>query len=212
MNNIKEEIKNGFDALAGGVHDAGKRRVDELVKKQGYVAYKNKNAADLFRKDLEYIDWKLEFVDGEYRFYPPIKEQKEEKIADKPVETNSIVETYKKAKKQYLNTRITIKMLKDNMCEYNLIAIDPRTGEKTVIDSGTYKFSGKFTQEVLPSLYYHLCDGLPVTDYVKDEIVNFVNIENDYMMFGGINKEQMELIYQMKDFVDERLLFNKPKR
>ena len=44
MSGIASEIKNGFDALAGGVHDAGKKRIEDLVKKQGYVGYRNKEA------------------------------------------------------------------------------------------------------------------------------------------------------------------------
>ena len=127
MSGIASEIKNGFDALAGGVHDAGKKRIEDLVKKQGYVGYRNKEAAKMFRKDLDYIDWEMREVDGEYRFYPPTldkEDKKEEK--QETVNVDGVVSKYKQAKQGYLNTRITVRMINDKICEYTLLAVNPK--------------------------------------------------------------------------------------
>ncbi len=211
MNDVAKEIQNGFNALAGGIHDAGKKRIKDLVAKQGYVAYKNYEAAQMFKKDLDYIDWIYKYEDGEYRFYPPTKdnENKEDFIE---IETNKVVEAYKKAKKDYLNTRIVINMVGDNICEYTLLSYDPRTLKEEVIQKEKFKFNGKFSHEILPSLYYHLCDGLPVIDNIKDSSITFISVENDYMMFGNIHEKELEVIYQMKEFVDERLHLNIKER
>lgn len=209
MADVANEIKNGFDALAGGVHEAGKRRIDELIKKQGYVAYKNKAAADMFRKDLDYIDYEMKEVDGEYRFYPPNKDKvKAPEKENEEVSTNLIVEKYKEAKKEYLNTRITIRMINDKICEYSLIAVNPRDGSTSTLQTAKFNFDGKFSKEILPSLYYHLSGGLPVVDYIKDNGLQFINIENDMIMFGGVNNHHLDTIYKMKDYVDEMLHLN----
>ena len=209
MSGIASEIKNGFDALAGGVHDAGKKRIEDLVKKQGYVGYRNKEAAKMFRKDLDYIDWEMREVDGEYRFYPPTldkEDKKEEK--QETVNVDGVVSKYKQAKQGYLNTRITIRMINDKICEYTLLAVNPKDGSTTTLEQSKFNFDGKFSREILPSLYYHLSGGLPVVDYVKDNGVQFINIENDMMLFGGLNQHHLDTIYKMKEYVDEMLHLN----
>lgn len=207
---VEEDIKKGFDALAGGVHAAGKRRIQELVQKQGYVAYKNKEAANMFRKDLDYIDWEMKEVDGEYRFYPPTPSKEDKKDEEKHEEVNvdDVVSRYKQAKQGYINTRISVRMINDKICEYTLLAVNPKDGTTTTLDQGKYNFDGKFSKEILPSLYYHLSGGLPVVDYVKDNGVQFINIENDMMLFGGLNQHHLDTIYKMKEYVDEMLNLN----
>ena len=63
------DVETAFRGLAGGVSEAGQARVNELVKKQGYIEYANKGAADLFRKQNP--DWTETIVDGKSRFSPP---------------------------------------------------------------------------------------------------------------------------------------------
>ena len=105
QNDTANDIKNGFDAMGNGVREAGRRRVMELVQKNGYVAYRNENAARLFEQNPEYKDWRHEVVDGEHRFYPPENNQNGEVIhaidegtirnTQTVLETNSEIEVIK---------------------------------------------------------------------------------------------------------------------
>lgn len=70
-----QDIANGMNALAGGVKEAGRKRNEELVAKQGYVAFRNPNAVAQFHADPFYANWNYTYVDGEYRFFPPQKKQ-----------------------------------------------------------------------------------------------------------------------------------------
>ena len=76
------QTQGAFDALGGGAKKAGKQRTIDQVAKQGYVAFKNPQAADIFRNDPDYIGWTEENVNGEYRFRPPT-----EPAEQKPQET-----------------------------------------------------------------------------------------------------------------------------
>ena len=77
----------------------------ELVQKNGYVAYRNEDAARLFEQNPEYKDWRHEVVDGEHRFYPPESNQNSEVIhtidegtirnTQTVLETNSEIEVIK---------------------------------------------------------------------------------------------------------------------
>ena len=105
QNDTANDIKNGFDAMGNGVREAGRRRVMELVQKNGYVAYRNEDAARLFEQNPEYKDWRHEVVDGEHRFYPPENNQNGEVIhaidegtirnTQTVLETNSEIEVIK---------------------------------------------------------------------------------------------------------------------
>ena len=91
--------------MGNGVREAGRRRVMELVQKNGYVAYRNEDAARLFEQNPEYKDWRHEVVDGEHRFYPPKNNQNGEVIhaidegtirnTQTVLETNSEIEVIK---------------------------------------------------------------------------------------------------------------------
>lgn len=153
-NNLGNEIKNGFNALAGGFKEAGRRRIMELISKQGYVAYRNLEAVNQFKADPMYKDWKCECIDGEYRFYPP-KEQKQENDNA----NLNIIDTYKQAINNYqITTAISIIFLEGDSkkCEYRLISTDKQTGKKWDIQKVIVPFDEKFSMEILPSLYYHL--------------------------------------------------------
>ncbi|ACV64417.1 hypothetical protein Dtox_3709 [Desulfofarcimen acetoxidans DSM 771] len=70
-NQTANDITNSFGELASGLQEAGYKRTMDLVAKQGYVGFKKKAAADLFRKNPKYAGWKEEQINGEYRFSPP---------------------------------------------------------------------------------------------------------------------------------------------
>ena len=194
LNKTADDIMKGFKALGGGVHEAGKRRVDELVAKQGYVGYRNEKAAELFKKEHE--NWSTEYIDGEYRFYPPKQELNNENI--------DYLNDYKNNKSNPMNsTSINIEFLNNQECKYSLIVIDRSTGERKVLDEKTVRLDNKFLYETLPSLYNQLCSGLPVIDYEKDTIINFTSVDGNHsMMFGNLNEENKEFIKNMKSFVD----------
>lgn len=197
-NNIGNEIKNGFNALGNAVHVAGKNRVNELVEKQGYVAYKNRNAAELFQNDKEYEDWICKYVDGEYRFYPPKKE-----------ETIDYINTFKSVKNENNLVCISMEMIENGECKYNLIVTDKRTGERKVIQNSVVKMDNKFLYETLPSLYYHLCNNLPVIDTEKEKMISFTTVDgNNSILFGGLSEEQKTFIYNMKEQVDKQMHIN----
>ena len=201
--NLGNEIRGGFNALGDAFKEAGKKRIAELVEKQGYVAYKNEEAVKAFKNNPEYKNWICDFIDGEYRFYPPKKE--ESKSID-------IISKYKEIKQDKTHaTCISIKMIDDKTdeCEYELIVVDKKTHEKKVIEKQRTHLYGEFGTKILPSLYYHLCNGLPVIDYEKERIINFTSVDgNDVIMIGNLNQQELEFIKNMKSFVDDQLHLN----
>ena len=73
-NNIESTSNEEFSE----VREVSKESVRETVERDGYIAYKDNEAAKLFEQNPEYKDWKHEVVDGEHRFYPPEKKQTSE--------------------------------------------------------------------------------------------------------------------------------------
>ncbi len=205
-NQTADDIMKGFKALGGGVHEAGKRRIEELIAKQGYVAYRNKDAAELFKNDKEHENWICEYTDGEYRFYPPKQELKEENKE----ENIDFLNDYKNMKSDSLNsTCINIEFLNNQECKYSLIVINRSSGERKVLDEKIVKLDNKFLYETLPSLYNQLCQGLPIIDYEKDRIINFTSVDGNHsMMFGNLTEENKEFIKNMKSFIDEKMGYN----
>lgn len=201
INNVGNEIQNGFNALANGVKIAGRNRVEELVAKQGYVAYRNLEAVKLFKNNPEYIDWECKVIDGEYRFYPPVKKELNNNI--------DFLNTYKTIKtNESVSTCISIKFLGDK-CEYKLMVTDKRTGQQHIIQNEIFDLESKFMMETLPSLYFQLCNGFPVIDSEKEKSINFVTVDGKHMiLIGNLNSEQFKLIKEMKAYVDEKLHFN----
>ncbi len=195
-NETAEDIKKGFKALGNGIKEAGERRVKELVEKQGYVGYRNKDAAELFKK--EHANWECKYIDGEYRYYPPIKN-----------ENIDFLKTYKEAKEKNASTCITIEFIDNVSVKYNLTVVDKHTGERKIIQSEKIKIDNKFLYETLPSLYNQLCSSMPVIDYEKDKGMNFTSVDgNNVIMIGGLTEENKEFIKNMKTFVDEKNGFN----
>ena len=199
-NNVGEEIRDGFNAMANGVKEAGRKRVNDLVVKQGYVAYRNEEAAKLFKNNPEYANWECKVIDGEYRFYPPVKKQNNIDFLNKYKELRS---------DETVSTCISIKMLDQNKCEYKLMIIDKRTGEQHIVQNEIVDLDDKFMMETIPSLYYQLCNGLPVVDSSKEKSINFVTVDGRHMiLIGNMNKAQFNLIRDMKNYVDQKFHFN----
>lgn len=199
-NNVGEEIRDGFNAMANGVKEAGRKRVNDLVVKQGYVAYRNEEAAKLFKNNPEYANWECKVIDGEYRFYPPVKKQNNIDFLNKYKELRS---------DETVSTCISIKMLDQNKCEYKLMIIDKRTGEQHIVQNEIVDLDDKFMMETIPSLYYQLCNGLPVVDSSKEKSINFVTVDGKHMiLIGNMNKAQFNLIRDMKNYVDQKFHFN----
>ena len=85
-----DQIQQGFDVISGGVQAAGDQRTMELVEKQGYVGFKNPQAAEVFRSDPRYTGWTETQVDGEFRFSPP---QTETNVRENTHETINVGDT-----------------------------------------------------------------------------------------------------------------------
>ena len=62
-------------------------------RSQGYVAYKNYEAAQMFKKDLDYIDWIYKYEDGEYRFYPPTKDNENKDSSENNIQSENLINT-----------------------------------------------------------------------------------------------------------------------
>lgn len=76
VNKTANDVKKGFESLAGGFSEAGKKRVAELVSQQGYVEYGIPEAQEAFRKT--YTGWDEQVrPDGKIRFKPPTPEYQE---------------------------------------------------------------------------------------------------------------------------------------
>ena len=191
-----------------------KKRMDELVAKNGYVAFKNPEAVAAFRRDPAYANWKNEYINGEYRFYPPEKEETLEKNNSNEqtpqIETAQILETYKQIiTDPTQNISITVVTLQNDpsKCKYTLSTMDKRTGERKIIQEIIVDFNGKFSMETLPSLYNQLCNGIPAIDYEKEKQITFQSFDTDKIIaFGNLTPTQMQLIKNMKEFVDNKNL------
>lgn len=139
-------------------------------------------------------------------------------IKEEVVDTKSIVETYKKEIADPTKTTfvsVTVLPLQPDKCRYKLISTDKRTGQENVVQEFVTEFAGKFSMEVLPSLYNKLMGGLPVMDHEKNDgdlsTVIFQDIEaGKTMALGNLTPEQLELIKNMKSFVDGQY-FNAPE-
>lgn len=213
QNKVANEIKNGFQELGDGVKIAGKKRMDELVAKNGYVAFKNPGAIAAFRADPAYADWQSEYIDGEYRFYPPKKEEVLENTLNEQapqMETSQILKIYKQIiTDPTKNIFITVVTLQNDptKCKYTLSTMDKRTGERKTIQEFIVDFNGKFSMETLPSLYNQLCNGIPAIDYEKEKKITFQNFyTNQIMAFSNLTTKQMQLVKSMKEFVDNKNL------
>lgn len=213
QNKVANEIENGFKEFGNGVKIAGKKRMDELVAKNGYVAFKNPEAVAAFRRDPTYANWKNEYINGEYRFYPPEKEENlkctlNEQIPQ--IETSQILETYKQIiTDPTQNTFITVVIFQNDpsKCKYTLSTMDKKTGERKIIQEAIVDFNGKFSMETLPSLYNQLCNGIPAIDYEKEKQITFQSFDtNKVIAFGNLTPTQKQLIKNMKEFVDNKNL------
>lgn len=194
------DIRQGFNQAKGGLKEAGKQRVKDLVQKNGYVAFQRKEAALKFQEDPSYANWICKYESGEYKFYPPQND------LNQKVEDNKILDIYKSAISDLTKrTFVSISMLGGNpcKCKYTLISSDKRTGDRKIIQDVVVDFDGKFSMETLPSLYNQLCGGMPAIDYEKENSISFQNIDSSKTIgLGNLSPSQMELVKNMKEFVD----------
>lgn len=205
-NDVANDIKQGFNALGGAVKEAGKKRVMELVQKQGYVAYKNPLAAEQFKNDPNYKNWKCQIIEGEYRFFPPVNDVEEKKDKD-------ILSEYKRIQK---NTNVNIYFLvkvEGKMCSFSLVSEDKRTGERKEELTGQCAFDGKFLLETLPSIYYYTSYGMPVDRHVRQgdtySNVNYMSYDGTrVILIGNLSDQQLTIIDEMTEYVDNKLGFN----
>ncbi len=215
-NQVGQEIRAGFAAVGGAFKEAGRRRNMELVAKQGYVGFKNPDAVAAFHSNPEYVDWICKFVDGEYRFYPPenmeVQKVVDNKITEQKVvhlETREVVETYKAALAEKDKTSFVSVKVEDGLCHYKLVTSDKKTGNQNIVQDFYMEFDGQFSKEIIPSVYNQLMGGFPVVDVVKGEenrrTIAFQSIDaSRQMVFSNLNEAQLELIRNMKKFVDSQ--------
>lgn len=240
-NQTAKDIENGFNAMAGGIKEAGKKQMLKDVEKKGYVAFRKPEAVAMFHSNPEYIDWTCQFVDGEYRFYPPKKTElvtekettksahdKEEQAKQHThseqtiiMQSKDIVDAYKQAKADPdTTTFISVSGILDQPENviYRLIATDKKTGKSQILQNFKFKFAGKFSQEILPSIYNQMLNGAPAEEFEKEvdsnrEHLVIRNSKSDQTMgFGSITKEQAKLIKQMKGFVDAQYINAEPEQ
>lgn len=224
-NQTAKDIQNGFNALAGGVKEAGKKQMLKEVEEKGFVAFRKPEAVAAFHSNPDYFDWTCQFVDGEYRFYPPKKselifeklEQNKHPIPENAIimGTKDIVDAYKNAVADPSTTTfVSVSGLKEQPenIVYRLISTDKKTGKSKILQNFKFNFDGKFSTEVLPSIYNQMLDGIPAEEYEKDidsdrKHIVLRNSKRDQTIgFGNITKDQAELIKNMKGFVDSQYL------
>lgn len=233
---LGNEIRAGFAEMGDALKEAGRKRNAEMVKKQGYVAFKKPEAVSAFHADPEYINWTCQFVDGEYRFYPP-RDKKSEILSESNIKKNEnaselnttnkatdmveigkVLEIYKREIADLTKTTFISIVMVDgdpSKCRYRLLSTDKKTGESHLVQEFITEFNGRFAMEIIPSLYNQLMGGLPVIDsekgLVNQRTIAFQNIEGSHTMaFANLSEEQLELIRNMQNFVDSRY-FSKPE-
>ena len=182
QNDTANDIKNGFDAMGNGVREAGRRRVMELVQKNGYVAYRNEDAARLFEQNPEYKDWRHEVVDGEHRFYPPESNQSSEVI-------HTIDEGTIRNTQTVLETNSEIEVIKPENVEQNI--------------------NQKFKRGFDPSLSYEGFDYVvkPKTSFEQalNEVIANNNGSNIVIEINNTTELTLDLIEQIPDNVKVRV-------
>ena len=182
QNDTANDIKNGFDAMGNGVREAGRRRVMELVQKNGYVAYRNEDAARLFEQNPEYKDWRHEVVDGEHRFYPPESNQNGEVI-------HTIDEGTIRNTQTVLETNSEIEVIKPENVEQNI--------------------KQKFKRDFDPSLSYEGFDYVvkPKTSFEQalNEVIANNNGSNIVIEINNTTELTLDLIEQIPDNVKVRV-------
>ena len=140
------------------------------------------------------------------------QEQEQQQVVEQDPQ---ILETYKQTiADPSKSSFISVTPLQENptKCRYRLLSIDKATGERKIIQEVLVDFDGKFSMETLPSLYNQLTDGVPAIDYEKERGITFQNMDNSKMMgFGNLSPEQMQLIRNMKQFVDNQYLQIEPE-
>ena len=182
QNDTANDIKNGFDAMGNGVREAGRRRVMELVQKNGYVAYRNEDAARLFEQNPEYKDWRHEVVDGEHRFYPPESNQSGEVV-------HAIDEGTIRNTQTVLETNSEIEVIKPENVEQNI--------------------NQKFKRGFDPSLSYEGFDYVvkPKTSFEQalNEVIANNNGSNIVIEINNTTELTLDLIEQIPDNVKVRV-------
>ena len=64
----------------------------------------------------------------------------------------------------------------------------------------------------MPSIYYALSKGMPVNDNMKDSAIFFDNLDQSRLLqLGNLAPEQINLVYDMKKFVDQQLGLDIPE-
>ena len=183
QNDTANDIKNGFDAMGNGVREAGRRRVMELVQKNGYVAYRNEDAARLFEQNPEYKDWRHEVVDGEHRFYPPESNQNGEVI-------HTIDEGTIRNTQTVLETNSEIEVIKPENVEQNI--------------------NQKFKRGFDPSLSYEGFDYVVKSKTSFEQALNEViannNGSNIVIEINNTTELTLDLIEQIPDNVKVRVI------
>lgn len=134
------------------------------------------------------------------------------------VDTREVVDTYKRTIADPTKTTfISVAVLPADLskCRYRLSTTDKMTGDQKIIQDFVTNFEGKFAMEVLPSLYNQLMGGFPVMEREKGEVdqrrIAFQDIEvSKVMAFSNLKDSQLELVKNMKSFVDSRY-FTEPE-
>lgn len=232
---IDKEIRNGFNAMAGGVKEAGRKRILELATKQGYVAFRNPDAVAQFHADPFYADWTCKYENGEIRFYPPVNKgltltdtddkdlktspvQEQAPLEEKtpvatPVTSKDLLSCYKEALQKGQIAHFVVQTLADpNLCRVQIILQD-KAGNQTVFWEETRGFDSQFAYEVLPSIYNQICGGFPTEGYQKETSIAFFSVDGTRKLsLGGLTPEQMKIVQDMQVFVEQQMFPSESKR
>ena len=100
-----------------------------------------------------------------------------------------------------------LSLLNDSLkCKYSFKTIDKQIGAETVVQDILVDFDGKFSREVLLSIYFALCNGMPLIENDNGSNIYFSTIDQSRIMqIGNLNSDQIQLIHEMKQFVDSKL-------
>lgn len=146
---------------------------------------------------------------------PILEQEAVAQIQDKQssiLQEPQILETYKETIKDLSKTTfISVGAIQEDpsKCKYELTSIDKTTGERKKIQETIVNFDGKFSMETLPSLYNQLAGGVPTIDFEKEKIITMQNMNGDRIIeFGNLNSAQIQLIMDMKSFIDSQYAKN----
>ena len=122
-------------------------------------------------------------------------------------EKETILDSYKKAAEDpSKRMRVVVNRNPNGRFRCILLTTDLHDGHQEIVRDEEVDFEGKFSHEVLPSLYNQVAGGFPTDEQEKyrddKAMINFRGMNGNDIMIGGLDSNQLQTVKDMRDFVE----------